>query len=231
MSENDSFLDEVTEELRRDQMVAAGRKYAPFIIAVLVLLIGGIGVNEYLKSSARQAAEAKGDAMLKALTEESAEARHAQLEALVAEGGDAEALAQLHLAGSAVNEGDLEQATELLGAIAADPGAPTLVKDLARLKLALLGEAGATLSDRRAILEQLSADGHPFRLLATEQQAYLALEEGQEAEAFALFGALLSDPAASRGMQQRVLALQQALGVEFVTSDAQEDGAEEESDG
>ncbi|MEO0914995.1 MAG: hypothetical protein AAFY59_18760, partial [Pseudomonadota bacterium] len=61
MSESDSFLDEVTEEVRRDNLVKVLRKNAVWIIGVLVLLVGGIGTNEYLKASNRAAAEARGD--------------------------------------------------------------------------------------------------------------------------------------------------------------------------
>ena len=76
MSNPDSFIDEVTEAVRRDRLFAAFRKYGWIGALLVVLVVGGTGWREY--SSARDAASAQafGDALLDALDlgEESARA-------------------------------------------------------------------------------------------------------------------------------------------------------------
>ena len=68
MSNNDSFIDEVTEEVRRDKLYAGLRKYGWIGIAAVLLLVGGASVNEILKARERAQAEATGDAILSAVT-------------------------------------------------------------------------------------------------------------------------------------------------------------------
>ena len=41
MSETDSFIDEVTEEVRRDKLFALFRKYGWIGIAAVLLIVGG----------------------------------------------------------------------------------------------------------------------------------------------------------------------------------------------
>ena len=67
MSNNESFIDEVTEEVRRDKLYAGLRKYGWIGILGVLLLVGGASVNEWMKARERAAAEAAGDAILAAV--------------------------------------------------------------------------------------------------------------------------------------------------------------------
>ncbi|WP_161861338.1 tetratricopeptide repeat protein [Algicella marina] len=215
MSETDSFLEEVTEEVRRDKMIKTMRRNAPFLIGAVVLLIGGIGVNEYLKASARAEAEATGDAMMAALTAEDAADRAAGLQALVAEGGDAEVLARMQLAAVQAREGDREAAIDTLRAVQGGSGVDTRYADIAAMKIAMLLQGQDTVAERRALLENLSLAGHPLQDLALEQMAALALEQGDTEAALADLTRIVESPTASSSGRSRATQLIIALGGEL----------------
>ncbi len=61
MSNNDSFIDEVTEEVRRDRLFGLYRKYGWIGLVLILGIVGGTAANEWLKS--RDEAGPKGSAM------------------------------------------------------------------------------------------------------------------------------------------------------------------------
>ena len=67
MSNPDSFIEEVTEEVRRDRLFAAFRKYGWIGGLVVLGIVGGAAWNEWQKSQAAARAQGFGDAMLEAL--------------------------------------------------------------------------------------------------------------------------------------------------------------------
>ena len=56
MSETDSFIEEVTEEVRRDRLFALFRRYGWIVLVLIVLVVGGAAWNEYRKAQDRAAA-------------------------------------------------------------------------------------------------------------------------------------------------------------------------------
>ena len=67
MSETDSFIDEVTEEVRRDRLFGLMRRYGWIAVLVVLLVVGGAAYREYSRASQQAAAQALGDALLAAL--------------------------------------------------------------------------------------------------------------------------------------------------------------------
>ena len=67
VAEQDSFINEVTEEVRRDWLYALMRRYGWIAILLVVILVGGAAFNEWRKAGARAEAEAAGDALIAAL--------------------------------------------------------------------------------------------------------------------------------------------------------------------
>src|SRR5690606_2750038 len=67
VSQSDSFIEEVTEEVRRDRLFAAMKRYGWIAVLLVLLLVGGAGWREYSKVQQRQSAEALGDALIGAL--------------------------------------------------------------------------------------------------------------------------------------------------------------------
>ena len=75
MSDTDSFIEEVTEEVRRDRLFALMRKWGWVGILLVLLIVGGATWNEYRKAQRMNAAQALGDAVVTALQSNDAAGR------------------------------------------------------------------------------------------------------------------------------------------------------------
>ncbi|MEO0913549.1 MAG: hypothetical protein AAFY59_11250, partial [Pseudomonadota bacterium] len=144
------------------------------------------------------------------LTAAEPDVREEGLAAIVAEGGDAEPLARLQLAAVQATEGRNEEAIATLESVATN-ASPALA-DLARLKIVTLGAGITPEAERRAILDGLSVEGHPYRNLALEQRALIAIEAGDTAAALEDLEALAGAANISQAGRDRALQLITALG-------------------
>ena len=205
MSDTDSFIDEVTEEVRRDRLFGYFRRYGWIAAVVILGLVGGTAYNEWSKSAAAQVAQARGDALLDALDMEDDAASIAVLSAIATqEGGDV--VASFLAAGS-----DQNQAANLLGAIAANMDHPEYIRDLARLKLATTPDS-VSQEEAVLILTDLSAAGGLYRNAATEILVAIELERGNVDAAVTLLQAHIQDAQATQEQIQRMGELIVALG-------------------
>lgn len=161
MSDTDSFIDEVTEEVRRDQLYAKFRRYGWIAVLVVLLLVGGAAYNEWNKSRKQAAAQALGDSLIAALGQGDEAARVAALDALELQGAPG-ALADLLAAGEQSVGEDRGPAIERLQALAADAETPTVYRHLAALKAVWLMGEGSDAESRRNLLQPLTAAGQPL---------------------------------------------------------------------
>lgn len=209
LSNPDSFIDEVTEEVRRDRLFAIFRKYG-WIGAVLVLLIvGGAAWNEWKNAQARERAEAFGDAMLDALDFGVPADRKAAIAGIPVNGSQI-AVQALMLASDPST--DRAAALAALDGLIADQSQPEVYRDLAVLRRVIIAGAEVPLADRRAALAGIAAPGRAFRTLAQEQLGYLLIEEAKVADAIAAFTALMQDQEAPEGLKRRAGQMITALG-------------------
>jgi hypothetical protein len=209
VSNPDSFIEEVTEEVRRDRLFALFRKYG-WIAGVLVAgLIGGTVWTEWSRAQAEARAQAFGDALLDALDLGTPAERRAALAAIPADGEQA-ALLQLVLA----SDPDEDRAATLaaLDQVAADATLGPVYRDLAVLRRVLVAGAEMALADRRAALEPIAQPGRPYRVLAAELLSYLLVEEGRTDEAIAAMGTLMQDQESSGALRARLGQMITALG-------------------
>jgi hypothetical protein len=207
----DSFINEVTEEVRRDRLFALFRRYGWIAVLLILLLVGGAAWNEWRKAQIRAEAEARGDALLAALEAGDPAAQGAALDALTG-AGPAQAVVALLAAAQTASTDGAAAGIEKLNALAADPAVPQLYRDLATLKAAMAG-AGVTPPDARiAALEPLSAPGSAFRALALEQIALAHVEAGRTDEAITVLTDLVGGAEAGAALQQRAAQLLLALG-------------------
>ncbi len=213
MSESDSFLHEVTEEVRRDKLVRMLRKNAVWIGLVLVVIIGAAAGWEWRKASLRAAAEARGAAIWDALQSDDAAARRAAVQDIELLGDTGTAIKAMHTAAAALADEDPEAAVDLLRGVAANAGAAEGLRDAARLKLVAMGGDLVPRDERMAILEQMAVEGHPMRSLALEQRALIHLAaDDTEAASSDLFAAL-SDSSTGEDQRRRIAALLSIIGL------------------
>lgn len=216
MSETDSFIDEVTEEVRRDRLFAIFRKYGWIGAALVVLIVGGAAWNEWQKAQARAGAQAFGDAVIAALSSDDAAARVAALDGVGSNAaGDAagqKAVLGFLAADEALRGGDRAGALTRLEALAEDATLGTSYRQLARLKAVILAGPSMDPAARDAALADLAEAGAPFRPLAMEQQALALMAGGRNDEALALARLILEEPDATAGLRRRVTQLIVVLG-------------------
>ncbi|MBE0414600.1 tetratricopeptide repeat protein [Yoonia sp.] len=208
MSNADSFINEVTEEVRREKLYGYLRRYGWVAVVCVLVLVGGAAWFEYRNAQDRAAAEARGDALLAALNVNDPAARVAAF-AQIGTGDDAGAITGLLLAAMQQEAGDAEAARETLIDIAGRGTVPQMYRDLATFKAAMLPTRDA--ADRVALLTDLAAPGQPYRLLALEQLAYLSVESGDRDAALGLLRQIEEDADVSRGLQERVQMAMLAL--------------------
>ena len=209
MSTPDSFIDEVTDAVRRDRLFATFRKYGWIGIVVILAVVGGAGYNSWSKARAETRAQAFGDAVLDAVDLGNDKDRLAAFAAIPADGGQV-AIQDLLLASSPT--ADKAATMEALAKLAKDTSVPQVYRDLAVLKKVLVAGSDTPVADRRAALTVIDVAGRPLRVLVEEQLAYLLIEEGKPAEAVTALAALYQDQEAPQSQQQRIAEVILALG-------------------
>lgn len=208
MSESDSFIHEVSEEVRRDRLFKLFKKYAWVLALVVIAIVGGTAYNEWNKSASEAEARLTGDLMSAAIAANDPGA----LQSLAAEKSASKFVLQLQQANLLIEAGDTAAALEALRAVANDAGAAPVYADLAWLKIVMLDGPNMPATEREITLDRLTAANAPYRLLAQEQRAMQYVRDGDIEAAINDLLAILGDTAAPTGLRNRAQQLIVALG-------------------
>ena len=128
MSDTDSFLQEVSEELRRDKLYRNIRKYGWIAILLVIVIVGAATYREYLKSQAETEAELFGTSIIDALNEKNAADRISKLQKINAPGENAKAIVAMLLSAEAIgNETAIFEMSSLSDAIEGYRSMPIIV--------------------------------------------------------------------------------------------------------
>lgn len=212
MSDTDSFIEEVTEEVRRDRLYGYLRRYGWIAVLAILLLVGGASWSEYRKAQDRAAAQALGDGIIAALEQNETADRAAGLAAVEAETPGGAAVLQFLLSSAQANSDQAEAAVAGLNQIAQNGDLPEIYRQIATFKALTLQAETLPAADRRLQFESLATPGAPLRLLAEEQLALIDVAEGQTDPALTRLQRILQDAEASTDLQQRVAQVIVALG-------------------
>ena len=104
MSDTDSFLQEVSEELRRDKLYRNMRKYGWIGLLLVVIIVGGAAYREYQKSQSAERAQLFGTNIIKALNEKKSVDRISKLKEIKAPSDNAKAVLAMLVSAEANNE-------------------------------------------------------------------------------------------------------------------------------
>lgn len=212
MSEIDHFIEEVTEEVRRDRLFVLYKRYGWIAAVLVLLLVGGAAFNEYRKAQATVAAERLGDELIAALASDDAAGRAEALSGIAAGTPGGAAVVRLLLASAQANSDRTEAAVAGLEAVASDGDVAEIYRQIAAFKALTLQADTLPAADRRLRFEALAQPGAPLRLLAEEQLALIDISEGETEAALTRLQAILQDAETSRDLQQRASQLIVALG-------------------
>ena len=214
MSDTDSFIEEVTEEVRKDRLYGLLKRYGWIAALAVVAIVGGAAFSEYRKAQNVSDAQALGDAMLAALQIEDADARADAIAGLTPGSAQSAAVLGLLSASAQAEADDTAAAVASLDAVALNGDVPEMYRQVARFKSLTLQAETMPAADRRQAFEAMAQPGLPLRLLASEQLALIDISDGEVEAAIARYQALLSDAETGPDLQQRARQVIVALGGE-----------------
>ena len=207
MSETDSFIAEVTEDVRRDRLFGLFRRFGWIPAALIVIIVSGTAYNEWSKSKADKLAQVRGDALLAAIDTVDEAARATALNEIASQGSE-NIVAQMLAAGAKD-----ENSINFLNAVIINSDQPEYIRDLAKLKLTMIPGA-QTKEQKLKTLDILSQPGGIYRNAAVEILVAFELELGNLNKAIEFLKSHIQDAEASRAQVQRMAELLVALGSE-----------------
>ncbi|HSO46554.1 MAG TPA: tetratricopeptide repeat protein [Rhizobiaceae bacterium] len=221
---DDSFVREVNEDLRNDQMKALWNRFGNIVIAVaLLVVLGTAGWRGWEWWRERQAAQ-YGDAFLSAVEQADAGKQDdavAALEELARSGsGQYPALARLRIAGETLAKGDKPGAIGAFDAIANDNAFEEAFRSVARLRAGLIAVDTETYEQVKARLEPMASAGQPYRSLAREGLGLSAFKAGANEDAAKWFREITQDADASGGVRERATLMLDLLAGKGVATGA-----------
>ncbi|MFC3166851.1 tetratricopeptide repeat protein [Paracoccus fontiphilus] len=215
-NQNDNFIDEVFDDLRRERLFRLFRRWGWVAGLVILGIVAGVIWREYSQSRDQAQARAWGDAILAA----EASGDPAAITQVDPQGADGRRVLAAMLAASAWSDkGGNDAAAEALRNVASDQAAGTVLHDLAELKLVMLQGEGMDPAQRDEILSRLSRTGAPFELLALEQKAIALIGAGRTEDAITLIRQIQQKDGLSEALRLRLSEMMIALGVEPEPSD------------
>jgi hypothetical protein len=219
-AQEDVLLREVDEAVRQDQYADVAQKYGKPIVAAVVLVLaafGGYLFWEGRRDAAREADSEKFVAALDGVERGNLATGDAALAPVIAEGGPgARAAARLLKAGIAMEQGKPTEAAALYDKVAADDSAPEAMRDVATIRAVAARYDTLKPADVVARLKPLAIPGNPWFGPAGEMVAMAYLDQGNQAEAGALFAAIARDKGTSESLKSRARQMAGLLGVDAI---------------
>ncbi|MGX9180109.1 tetratricopeptide repeat protein [Mesorhizobium sp. BHbdii] len=212
---DDSFIREVNEEMRRDQAHALWDRFGPALLALAILVVVGtaafVGYRYWDETRANRSGDAFSQA-LKLANEGKSDEALAALAELEKDGyGAYPLLARMRAATVKSDKGDAAAAVKDFDEVAADPDIPAGLRDMARLRAALLLVDHGSFADVSSRVEALTADTNPLRHTAREALGLAAWKEGKATDALKLFDQIASDDSAPRNARERATLMSELI--------------------
>lgn len=219
---DEAFLREVDDELRREQMTGLWKRYGRIGIAAIGLLLAAFAGFLWWQNQQARHADAQGEQMSAAIADIQAGRKtqaDAKLTKLATDNkGGIHASALFAKAALAADRGDKKGAVALYASIAADATLPQPYRDLAVIRQTVTEYdtlKPAVVIDR---LKPLAIIGQPWFGAAGELTAIAYLDLHQPAEAGRMLAAVARDEQAPASVRARAKRLAATLGANVDTS-------------
>lgn len=218
----DTFVREVDENLRRDQLREKAQRYGGWIVAAAVLFLAAIGGYLYWQNQQGQQAATDSEAMSAALDKVGSgniKGAAADLVPLSESSNDVtRATALLGRASLAVQQNDRKAASDIYKQVAADEDLPQPYRDLATVRGAMVDFDSMKPDDVIARLKPLVEPGKPFFGSAGELTGMAMLAKGDRAGAGQLFARIAADRQVPESIRNRAVQVAGSLGVDASAS-------------
>ena len=210
MSNNESFMQEVSEEVRKDRFYRILKKWGWVGIALIVALVGGASFNEWNKESKINSARNLGDRVLAAIASKDV----SDLKEIEIKNVSQDIFIKNLMSAILFSDDKLDASKKALEEIGGIPGITKTYKDLNAFKLGLLllKSGNLTGEERFGVFEALVEPGSPFRSLAKEQQALILIEQGNIELAIKTLMEITDDSETTDTLRRRVAQLRISLG-------------------
>lgn len=229
--QEDTFVREVDDALRADQMEGFFKRYGFHVIAAVVLGLAGLGGFLWWEHSHKEAAGERGEQYMVALDQLNAgnvQSAYDKLAPVVeAEGTASAAAAQVLRAGLAIELKKPEEAAKLYKQVADDSGVPQPFRDLAAVRLVALQFDTMKPQDVIDRLKPLAVPGNAWFGVAGELVGMAYLEQGKNDLAGPLFASIARDkevPDTLRGRARQLAGLLGADALDDVVGEGTGDG-------
>lgn len=214
MSDTDSFIEEVTEEVRRDRLYKYLRQYGWIGVVFVLVVVGGTAWQAWQSDAKRSAAQALGDNIVASLDNPAVSERALALDTMVVEGPRADAVRRFLQAAAELDADDVEAARLTLLSVEMNTNLPIIYRQVASFKSLAISKDILEADERRRGLEDLAIAGNPLRLLAEEQLALIDVETKDIDAAITRFQSILNDAETTPDLQQRAVQVIVSLGGE-----------------
>lgn len=215
MADDDTFIREVNEEIRKEQAKAIWERYGPILIGLALLVVlatsAYVGYRYWDESRANTSGDAYSQALRLANEGKEDDALAALADIEKSGYGAYPVLARMRSATVKADKGDVATAVSELDAVAADGSIPQSLRDMARLRAALLLVDTGSYADVSSRVEALAVDGNALRHSAREALGLSAWKEGKAADALKLFEQIVADQAAPQNVRQRATLMSELI--------------------
>lgn len=209
---DESLFREVDEEVRQEQYKKLWDRYGNLIIAVCLLVVAGVAGYkgwQYWELKQSQAAGESFFAAVKQAGEGKAGDAAAAFDKIGHSGYGT--LARLREAAALASDGKTDDAVKIYDAVAADSAIDTPLRDLARVRAALVLADKASAADLETRVKPLDVADNPWRHAAREILAAAHWRASDYAAVDAQVKTILGDASTPPGVRQRAEMLSELL--------------------
>ena len=215
---SETFVREVDENLRRDQLEDFFKRYGTLLIVAVVLFLAASGGFIWWKQHQVQRSAAQVEklaAIYKDIGSGKTDQAPQQLDELAKSGSKAvRASALFARAALALQQNDAKLAVATYKSIADESGLPQAYRDAALVRQTALEFDQIQPADVIARLEPLSKPGQPWFGSAGEMTALALAKQGKRQEAGQLYAAIGKDPGVPQTIRARAIQVAGSLGVD-----------------
>jgi hypothetical protein len=205
-NQEDGFLREVEEELRRERLEQIWRQYGTYIIAgavLVVLCVLGYKLWDNHRIAAAQSLGATYEDALNLAEEKKTGSAAAEFEKVAAGSGGYAQLARLQLASALLKEGKKAEALAAYEELAKSSNADKFLRGFATLQVAALRLDEADFTEMQNRLNPLIGDDSAWRYSARNLLGLAAYRAGKNDEARTLLTPLLVDQKTPQSIANR----------------------------
>ena len=214
----ETFVREVDENLRRDQMQNFFKAYGSWLIVAVVLFLGASGGFIWWKQHQVQQSQAQVEKLAqiyKDIGSGNPSQSPQQLDEISKSGSKAvRASALFARAALALQQNDVKLATSTYKTIANDDGLPDPYRDAALIRQTALEFDQLKPEEAIARLQPLAKPGEPWFGSAGEMTALAMIKQGRKQEAGQLFAAIAKDQSVPETIRGRATQLASSLGID-----------------